>query len=148
MSKKSMLLILICLFLYEYGISMGRCYYIDQAFQGKSDGRLATPFRTIRDLYAIHLEDGDSILFKGGQKFIGPLIIEQKMKTSLFISSYGQGKAIIDGMDGPGITISRSENINISNLELLGSGRKSGNTKNGCEVISSKKISVKNLHVK
>ena len=143
-----MLLILICLFLYEYGMTMGRGYYIDQSYQGKSDGRIATPFRTIRDLYVIHLEDGDSILFKAGQKFIGPLIIEQEMKKGIFISSYGQGKAIIDGMDGPGITISRSENINISNLELLGSGRKSGNTENGCEVISSKKISLKNIHVK
>lgn len=148
MSKKYFVIILICLFLTECGMSMGRCYYIDQSYQGKSDGRIASPFRTIRDLFSVQLEDGDSILFKGGEKFIGPLVIEQKMNKGLFISSYGQGKAIIDGVDGPGITINRSEFIHISNLELLGSGRKSGNTKNGCEVINSKKISLKNINVK
>ena len=148
MSKKYFVTILICLFLTEYGMSMGRCYYIDQSYQGKSDGRIASPFRTIRDLFSVQLEDGDSILFKGGEKFIGPLIIEQKMKKGLYISSYGQGKAIIDGMDGPGITINRSEFIHISNLELLGSGRKSGNTNNGCAIINSKNISLKNIDVK
>jgi hypothetical protein len=148
MSKKTMVIILIFLFLNENGMSLGRCYYIDPSYQGKSDGRISSPFRTIGDLYTIQLQDGDSILFKGGEKFIGPLVIEQKMNKGLFISSYGQGKAIIDGVDGPGITINRSQYINISNLELLGSGRKSGNTKNGCEVINSKKISLKNINVK
>ena len=47
------------------------------------------------------------------------------------ITSYGTGRAIIDGGNGKSFNIYQASHVTITNLNCKGNGRESGNTENG-----------------
>jgi hypothetical protein len=109
-------------------------------------GTLKLPFKTLEKLEYLQLKDGDSILFKANEIFIGTLLI-QNANLKLFVSSYGKGCATINGGNQQAIIIRNCSGLKIQNLNLIGNGRKNGNTTSGCAIENSKKINLLNLTI-
>jgi hypothetical protein len=61
------------------------------------------------------------------------------------ITSYGDGKAIINAGNSEAIRIADCENIVITNLDIKGNGRKDGNKSNGLSIVQSRKCKVENV---
>ena len=76
---------------------------------------------------ALALKAGDRVLFAGGETFTGPLEISEDdggtKAAPIVVTSYGNGRATIDGGTGNGIKIYNAGGIVLRNLNLVGSGR-------------------------
>ncbi len=126
----------IAIFLIGTGCSGFRTYYIsldgDDAHSGTSR---AKAWQSIERVNRQDFAPGDRVLFRGGDTFKGTLSFTWEdagtPSSSLFISSYGSGRAIIDGREKEGLKADSSQYLHIEKLEFTGSGRKSGNTTDG-----------------
>jgi hypothetical protein len=128
-----------------------RAYYLEVHGNDKNDGSLNHPRKTLFWLNAQHIIPGDSILLKGGQRFSGTLVLGPgqggNAARPVLVSSYGNGHATIQAGDSAGILIYRAQYINISNLHLVGAGRKTGNIKPGCLLDEATQVQVDNLDI-
>jgi len=126
-------------------------YYFSASGNDGNDGSIDSPWKTISKLNAIQLKAGDSVRFEGGQTFAGNIIIDSADAgvngKPVTITSYGKGKAIIDGGNGTAITISNTKFIAVNNLQFRGTGRKTGNTKDGVFISYSESIVVDSIDV-
>ncbi len=109
-------------------------------------GTIKKPLKTISELNKrIQIRPGN-IYFAGGDSFEGTLLLNNvKTADSLIISSYGVGRAEIDGGDNEAIRIDSGKFICIKNLYLSGSGRKDGNSTNGLQLKNSSDCVVKDI---
>ncbi|HTE07206.1 MAG TPA: right-handed parallel beta-helix repeat-containing protein, partial [Flavitalea sp.] len=133
--------------LYSFG-GKGRAYYLNASGDDTNDGSRKSPWKSIAKINAIHLQQGDSILFGGSQTFEGELTMDSvsgNFNHPVILGSYGAGHAIINARNGAAIAISRCKYIRVSNLGLQGSGRKLGNTRNGFAVEYSAHITIDSL---
>ena len=82
-------------------------------------------------LESLDLEPGDRVFLQGGMTFTGTLKLEWwdtgtdaqgNLIAPILISSFGDGRATIAAGDGPAILAYNSGGIEISNLNLIGSG--------------------------
>ncbi|MDB5088402.1 MAG: hypothetical protein JWR09_2396, partial [Mucilaginibacter sp.] len=109
------------------------------------------PFQTITKINSLHLKAGDTIYLKSGQTFNGTLLLTKNIKGTVqkpvVITSYGPGHAVINAKDSSAIRVYNGGNIKFQRLTLVGSGRKSGNIKDGLAVISSNKIEADDLDI-
>ncbi len=124
-----------------------RAYYFSIHGNDFNDGTFISPFKTGNKLQELQFKDGDSVLFKSNEVFVGSFVFEH-IKSKLLVTSYGKGKATINGGNSQAIVFTSCSNIKIQNLNLIGNGRKDGNTSNGCSVVISKNISLKNISIK
>lgn len=69
------------------------------------------------------------------------------MAAPVLISSYGNSNAVINAADQSAVIIFQSSFIDVSNIICKGSGRKNGNKRPGILISDSKKISVTNLDI-
>ena len=90
-----------CLLILNSG-GNNRVYYIDQ-LNGNNVNSGTNPdsaWATISKLVEIEIQSGDSILFRGGQVFQGPIQLKNwngNAEKGILISSYGEGFATISG---------------------------------------------------
>jgi hypothetical protein len=110
----------------------GAHYYVSPSGNDENPGSTpARAWRTVEKANTAILKAGDHLLFEGGKTFRGTLQLGRNVvgtiNDSIVVSSYGTGRAVIDGDAGSGITIEQSEGLVIDDLIVLGSGRKSGN---------------------
>jgi len=117
-------------------------YYLDANHgNDKNPGTEKKPIRTIRELnFRLHKNVSD-IYFAGGQIFDGTLVLNGFIgaKTSpVRITSWGDDRAIINGGKSEAIRIENCQNLWISNLDIKGNGRKSGNLSNGLSMKHSR----------
>ena len=124
-----------------------RAYYFSTSGSDINDGTVKSPFKTIDKIKDLAIKDGDSILFKSKDVFVGKLFFEN-IKSNLLITSYGNGFSTIKGENNEAILLKNCSNFKIENLNLIGNGRKEGNTTNGCSVISSKNIYLNRIKIK
>jgi hypothetical protein len=124
-----------------------RAYYFATNGNDLGKGNLKFPFKTIDKIKDLQLIDGDSILFKSNEVFIGVLLLKN-VNAKVLITSYCNGLATINGKYSEAISMTNCSNLKIENLNLVGNGRKEGNTKNGCTIINSKNISLSNLNIR
>ncbi|MDB4923385.1 right-handed parallel beta-helix repeat-containing protein [Mucilaginibacter sp.] len=128
-----------------------QAYYINKSGNDNNKGTKNKPFQTIDKINSLHLKAGDTVYFKSGQTFKGTLELTQGIKGSqkkpVIITSYGTGHAIINAKDSTAIRIYKGKNIKLQHLTLEGSGRKSGNIKDGLAIISSNKIEADDLDI-
>lgn len=121
--------------------SGGRAYYINAAGNDADDGSKASPWKTLTRLNAISLHAGDTVYLEGGQVFTGTLQLDSgdsgDETNPVVITSSGTGKARVDAGNSSAIIISYARFINVSNLHLIGSGRKDGNTTNGLAITNT-----------
>ena len=110
-------------------------YYVSPAGSDSDPGSRAKPWQTVARVNAADLEPGDRVLFQGGAAFKGTVKLNAKHSGTpgkkVEFSSYGKGRATIDGGNISAFTSRRCSHFAISNLNFVGSGRKGGNTERG-----------------
>jgi hypothetical protein len=130
----------------------GISYYVNTEGSDGNDGSSNAPFKTIEQLNKIVLKAGDRIYLQGSQVFTGPLKFQPNESGTagnpVVVTSYGNGQAVIDGGNGSAININGSGYLNISVLQLKGSGRKEGNAENGFVISNGHHINVDSVEVK
>ncbi len=111
-------------------------------------GTRRKPIKTVDEankrIQAEHL----ALFFSGGQTFGGTLQVNNisgTEKEPVIIDSYGRGKAIIDGGKGEAIRVEGCRRMIVRNMNIMGDGRKNGNTSNGLAIISSRDCLFENI---
>src|SRR4030043_1014793 len=130
--------------------SCSNVYYLspdgDDNHSGKS---IKKAWKTNEKINNIEFKPGSEILFQGNAVFEGTIKFSKEDRGTadkrIMISSYGEGKAIIHGGDREGLVAESCDNLTLSNLIFKGSGRKSGNKKDGVLIADSDSILIKNL---
>ncbi len=114
----------------------GETYYIsaegDDANEGNSE---AKAWKTIEKINAFDFSPGDQILLRGGDEFEGTILLSSEdsgnEESRVLISSYGNGKAVVQGGAKQGVRADSCAFLTVEKLELSGQGRKSGNVTDG-----------------
>jgi hypothetical protein len=130
---------------------LSKTYYVNTSGNDENNGTKNKPFQTIKKINSLHLTAGDTVFFKSGQTFNGSLFIASgtwgTKKSPIVITSYGNGRAIINAKDSSGITIYNNTYIKLQHFSLVGSGRKTGNVKDGLAIINSSEIMINDLNI-
>lgn len=125
--------------------AVARNYYVAISGSDRSDGSRAHPWKTLRAVNAFRFATGDSVFFRGGDVFRGTLRLEGSM--GLFVGAYGVGHARIDAGDSAGVVLYRCGSVRVSRLRLVGSGRKTGNVKDGLALLECVHCQVEDVDV-
>jgi len=135
-----------------------------------SDSNLGTstsaPFASLSKLSSLDLNPGDNVYLQGGSSFTGSINLgaQDSANTAtgalagapIKVSTYGSGLATINAGNSSGFTATNAGNIEVSNLNLVGSGSHYDagvgrivydNTGNGIEFDNSLTGNVKLQHV-
>ncbi len=100
-----------------------RNIYVD-AQSGNDNNHGASPdqaFKTLQHLGTIDLNDVDSILLRSTSVHKGTLELNENRTTnrSLYVGSYGNGKAMIDAAGYPsGVLLENQQNVKVENLHI------------------------------
>jgi hypothetical protein len=128
-----------------------RPYYVSLTGNDNNAGTHKSPFKTLDKISHLHLKAGDTIYFKSEQVFNGSLLLTQAVNGTInkpvVITSYGQGHATINAKDSVGIEVSKGGYVKLQHLTLVGSGRKTGNVKDGVTIDNCTQISVEDLNI-
>ena len=86
-----------------------KAYYLASTGNDKNKGTIIGPWKTIKKINEVHLLPGDKVLFKGGDSFKGTLLLDPGSHAlanmPVMISTYGHGKAIINGGNATAVQI-------------------------------------------
>ena len=131
--------------------AVARDFFVSPTGDDNKPGSEQQPWRTLGRVNAVSFEPGDRILLEGGRTFAGPLELGRDDRgtpaRNIVVTSYGAGRAVIDGGDGRAITIDGCDHVLVQRLTLAGSGRKSGNTTDGLYLARSSGSTVDHLEV-
>ncbi len=109
---------------------MAVTYYIGSAGDDKNSGTSQeSAWGTMEKVNGTAFTPGDTIQFEGGKTFKGPLKLDNEKGTAekrLIITSYGEGRATIDGADFHAIECNGTDYITIQNINVKGLGIKTG----------------------
>jgi hypothetical protein len=143
MTARTTALWLCGLLLGAFGPSLahGEDYYVDPAGGDRNLGTRAFPWRNISRVNQADFEPGDGIHFRGGERFLGTLELGRDDSGTpgkqIIVTSYGRGRAIIDGGDGIALRANGCDHLVVRDIDFIGSGRKTGNTADGVRVVDS-----------
>lgn len=149
--KKSLfpwLLLIILLLACSCHSPSGNVYYVSNSGNDAHDGSLKNPWKSLQKASQANIKPGDRICFKSGETFTGSLNLENVYGSSgkpVIISSYGDGKAVIDGRNGTGIRLSNCKYMVINNLKIKGSGRKTNQNGSGIDMVHSSYVTMDDL---
>jgi len=128
-----------------------KTYYVNsRAGNDDNPGTAVKPFKSVAKINGLRLAAGERVLFCAGQVFEGTLQLENinaTAKNPVVIASYGAGMAMINSRDSAGIALEKCGGIRIQHLKLIGSGRKTGNTKDGVAIRHSNNIEADDLNI-
>ena len=126
-------------------------FYFSENGDDTNEGSAAHPLKTIAFLNKMDLHAGDTLCLKGGESFNGTIIFDSIVSGSqekpVIVTSYGNGKAIINAGDSSAISLYQANNLIFKNLTLVGSGRKKGNAKDGIAINHCNNIFIDNIDV-
>lgn len=152
--KKQVMCFAALLVLYGNGVnaqSHSTVYYVNSlAGDDNNPGTKIKPFKSVNKINSLELRAGDAVLFKAGQVFEGTLLLKKKSGTGeapILISSYDKGRAVINAHDSAAVIVEKCTAIKILHLKLTGSGRKTGNVKNGLSINYSRNIEVDGINI-
>jgi hypothetical protein len=128
-------------------------YYVDG--QAGRDGNAGTsPERAWKSIDRVNhtsFAPGDSILFAGGQTFKGTLHFTSAESgvpgRPIRVSSFGQGRAIVDAGTGDGFLLTDCAYIHINNLNFVGCGRKNGSDGTGLRLLRTHNVELSGIDV-
>ena len=124
-------------------------YFIDgNKGDDENSGASGHPVRTLARLNELLSAELRNAYLAGGQVYEGTLIIKDKDAGSgshVSVSSTGEERAVINGGTGEAIRIENCRNIRVSNIDIKGNGRKTGNTANGFALVRSSDCSIEYL---
>jgi hypothetical protein len=148
MTRKTLLLLL-CIFPAQAlgsANAYSRDYYISPAGSDSNPGTQSEPWRTIAKVNDTDFQPGDQVHFQGGERSAGTIELDSNdggtSKMRLIVTSYGDGRAVIDGQDGSGLSANGCNYLVVKNLNFIGSGRKGGNTQNGVSVMNGQGVEI------
>jgi hypothetical protein len=130
----------------------GRSWYVDVRGDDAAPGTRSKPFRSIGRVNSINLHPGDTLNFHSGQTFKGTLELKTGVSGTksrpVVITAYsGADNAMIDSKDSSAIRLYKNSFIKLDQLSLKGSGRKTGNVKDGLAIINCRNIEVNTLDI-
>lgn len=130
---------------------LGNYYVSVNGSDSASGTSVNEAWKTIQKVNTINLFPGDVIHFEGRQTFAGKLILNINdsgtQSEPIKITSYGNGRATINGGDGTAVYVSGSKYVTFQNINLIGSGRKDGNTGNGMYLSGYSNITIDSMEV-
>jgi hypothetical protein len=106
--------------------------------------------KTVDEANRLSLGPGDSVFFRGGQVFEGTLRVgaaEGSLERPVWIGSYGRGEATINGGDSSAVVLNHDRWVVVKGLRLVGVGRKTGNVKDGFDVIDCQHVRVEKVDI-
>lgn len=128
-----------------------RAFFISPSGNDSSTGDKNHPWKTIHRLNTAVLQPGDAFFFEGGKVFAGNIILAEKMggndSLTVTISSYGNGLATIDAGIQAALTLDGMHFVSLKNLNLVGAGRKTGNTQDGLVIKKSSHVAIESIDV-
>jgi hypothetical protein len=105
----------------------GSDYYVSPSGSDSASGASAAPWRSVAKVNATTLRAGDRVLFQGGQRFAGKISLDVNdggtSTSPVTITSYGSGRAIIDGGTGDALFAYNCGGIDIRGIDFVGAGR-------------------------
>ena len=126
-----------------------RNYYVNNVTGNDSNrGTLKNPFKSIERINELRLKNRNSVYFAGGQTFEGTLKLSGlsgKSENPVIISSYGNGRAILNGGKQHAIWAESCSWLLFKNLILKGDGRLAGNTGSGIELQKSQNCKIDSI---
>lgn len=127
-------------------------FYVDSLSGSDSNpGTQELPFQTIEKVNSLKLQPGDSVFFAGGQTFTGTLRLHALIGTNeqiILISSFGNGRAILNGANETAVLADSCEWLQIKNLILTGNGRLSKNKGSGIELRHDQNCMIDSIEAK
>jgi len=106
----------------------GRTYYVSPSGDDSNAGiSITMPWRTVNRVNQQKFGPCDKVLFEGPKLYEGGIILEPPRCGGLpgkpiMISSWGSGRAILEAGSNTGIDVHNCGAIQISNIQLVGSG--------------------------
>jgi len=149
--KLSITFILITL-LFLSGNTFGAIYFVD-AITGRDNHDGLSPqnaWQTLEKANKGNYHAGDKILLKGGQTFLGSLILNSLSGQSglpIIISSFGGERAIISSGDSVAVLANSCDFMVVRNLICKGSGRLSGNNSSGIDFRQCRNLTIDSIDV-
>jgi len=127
-------------------------YYVSPQGDDRASGGEGSPWRTIARANQAELKPGDRLLFEGGQVVAGRLFIGRNQSGAenrpVVISSYGNGRALIDGSAAEALVIEGAAHVAVRGLVFQGAGRKTGSASSGIVVKSSSHVEMEDVEVR
>ncbi|HVV54167.1 MAG TPA: right-handed parallel beta-helix repeat-containing protein [Mucilaginibacter sp.] len=128
-----------------------RTWFVNARGSDHNTGTKAKPFKTLDKISSLRLSPGDTVCLYGGQTFRGTLLLVKGITGSksnpIVITSYGKGRAIIDAKDSSGVKVYQAAYLQLEHLILKGSGRKTGNIRDGLAIINCNQVTVSDLDI-
>jgi len=128
-----------------------RDYYVSPMGSDSNPGTRARPWLSIKKVSDANFGAGDCVRFQGGKRFSGTLEFGRDdsgtSAKKVVVTSYGKGRAVIDGANGSGLKASGCDHLVVRNLNFLGSGRDAGNTEDGVCVVDSQGNQINHVDV-
>ncbi len=126
-----------------------RDYYVSPTGNDSNPGTRAEPWRSIAKVNSTNFEPGDCIRFESGASFTGTIELGQDdsgtSEKKIVVTSYGDGRAFINGTNSSGLRAEGCDHLIVKDLNLIGSGRKSGNTKDGIWILNSQGLQIEHV---
>jgi Right handed beta helix region len=109
------------------GAHEGRDYYFSpRGDDRRGDGTAASPWATLAKASSLTLGPGDRVLLEGGAKFAGTMVLDEEdggvEGRPAVIGSYGEGRAVIEAGEGPGVLVRNCGNVIVRDLVVSGGG--------------------------
>ncbi len=126
-------------------------FYIAPSGNDANPGARQRPWRSIERANRQSFHAGDRLLFEGGKTFTGTLALAEDDSGAtdrpVVITSYGNGRANVDGGSGKAVTVTGARWLELRNLKLTGAGRKTGNHDSGLVISGGSDIKVDDVDV-
>jgi hypothetical protein len=132
--------------------SCSKSYYISPEGNDEKSGRSPeSAWRSIERVNDHDFSPGDMIFFEAGEEFTGNILLSNSDRAAkdkpIVISSFGGGRAMINGLDKEALKADSCNFLKIENLAFTGLGRKSGNSTDGILISNSDGIVINNLEI-
>jgi hypothetical protein len=132
--------------------SCSKSYYISPEGNDEKSGRSPeSAWRSIERVNDHDFSPGDMIFFEAGEEFTGNILLSNSDRAAkdkpIVISSFGGGRAMINGLDKEALKADSRNFLKIENLAFTGLGRKSGNSTDGILISNSDGIVINNLEI-
>jgi hypothetical protein len=126
-------------------------FYISPSGDDQNNGTRDQPWQTIEKINSTDLKPGDQVLFEGGSTFYGTIRLtgedQGDKNNKVVITSFGEGKATINGGNKEGLVAIGTHHLLIRELIFRGNGRKDGNETNGIHIVESDTIEIDQVEV-
>jgi hypothetical protein len=130
---------------------LAKDYYISPTGDDSNPATLSQPWKTIQKINDTQFKAGDRILFEAGKNFAGTINLDRNdsgtSNNKLVITSYSTGRAVINGGNDSALTTDGCNHLTIKNINFVGAGRKTGNTKTGVHIADGEGIEIDHVDV-